>query len=83
MLKGTITDAKLHNGVFCAGRNLGTALSNQAGAKQVAMSIVGSFLKVSIGRQSILVPFTNVSQITMIEDEPTPEKPTSEKNSKA
>lgn len=66
---GKIISAKLHAGVFLAGKNLGSDLSTHPGAKQVAMTMQDSFLKVTIGNHSILVPFTNVQQITMV-DEP-------------
>ncbi len=60
-----VISAKLHSGVFCSGVNLGTDLSIRPGAKQVELEMQGSFLKVSKGDRSILVPFTNVQQIEL------------------
>lgn len=59
-----IVKAKLHSGAFLSGINLGVDLSAQPGAKQVEMTLVGStFLRVTKGAKSILIPFTNIVQI--------------------
>lgn len=65
---GRIIKAKLHTGVFLAGANLGTDLATEGTTKNVEMTMQDMFLKITKNKQSILVPFTNVVQITMIED---------------
>lgn len=64
-----ITAAHLHSAVFCAGVNLSDKLSSQPGAKQCQMSLEGNFLKVTVTNKSILIPFTNVRQIEMQEED--------------
>lgn len=58
-----LTGAKLHNGVFLAGINLGQTLGTAPGAKQVALSMEGQYLRVEKAGKAILVPFTNIAQI--------------------